>query len=149
MSAFSTIYDAVDSLVSTALPSYTKAPKSIILEENPNLLMNSGYIISWGDGQNTNRFASCKLSISRIFTISLMNKVVSLETNATQLATQEKNMFNDQLTLVRAIENDVTLGGTAVRSVYSSDGGIEFLAGDRINYYLLQTDLEIEYIENL
>jgi hypothetical protein len=62
MSTISSIYDALETLVSTELTDYTRLSDSYFLEENPEIELTKGYGIVIGALQNTNRLLSCDLT---------------------------------------------------------------------------------------
>lgn len=143
------VYDQIASVISTALSAYTRLPNPYILDENSELFMSKGFAVGVGPGQNTERHVGCFTSIRRSFQFALMNKVVTTETNLTSLAAQEKALMEDQFLVIKALEKDPNLNASASSCKYASDSGIEFIEGERGKYFLVTTELTVEYFEQL
>jgi len=147
-----TIYNALETLLGTALTGYIKMPDPYEVADNPELFLTKGYGIAVGPGVNTNRFTGCKKSFEREFTIILSNLVSTTETNADQREELEKSLLEDQYKIWNAIETDADLSGNTMLTVMLADGGIEYLEiGDDnpSKYILMEISVTAEYSEVL
>ena len=150
MSKISTVYDAMYTLLSSNLTGYTQIPNPYNSEQNSMLFLNKGYGLVVGTGDNTQRFATCdKKSYAREFTIVLVNQYIATEHDTDAKETAEKALLEDHATLITAIEQDADLGGNAATHLSISDGGIDFLEGDREKYIMLELIVNVEYFENI
>ena len=150
MSAISSIYDSIVSLLDTTYASgYTKLKNPYEIEENDNKSLNRGYGLRISPGDNSNRQISCHLSMRR--DITFFNTIVNrgTERDDTIRETAEKNLLEDHFKLIEALENDPTINTLCAKMVYVSDNGIEQIYGEANNYLMIETTYEIEYLENL
>lgn len=148
MSEISTLYDAWISKIETSLSSYTRIPDPYDPEANSTLLLTKGYGLGMGPATNVERFAAPKMSIRREFFVVLTNRITATESDSSGRGSLEKSLMEDHYTLVKAIEGEPTLNGAAQVSRYVSDGGIEFLSGQRAKHFLLEIVFESEYFES-
>jgi len=147
MSEISTIYDDIKSLFSTTFPSKTEMYDPIDIENNDDFILKDGYGIDIGPGNNTNRFVSKKISVNRAFTFTLSKEIQSVNNDLSLRNTVVKEVFEDQKLILDIFEKQ-TVSASIAKSLFISDGGVEYLLGEK-NYIVLQTTLDIEYIENL
>ena len=150
MSAISTIYDSIVSLLGTTYSTgYFKLKNPYEVEENDNKSLNKGYGFRINTGDNSNRQLSCHLSMRR--DVTFINTIVNrgTERDDTIRETAEKTLLEDQYKLIEALENDPTINDLCAKMVYVSDNGIEQIYGENNNYLMIETTYEIEYIENL
>jgi hypothetical protein len=143
------VYDALVTLIGTTLSTYTKIINPYIPEDNSELFLVKGYGVGFGNGENTERQLSCKLSVLRTFKVILVNQVVLTDHDELGHASLEKTILEDSIKILSALETNTTLNGNAIKSIYRTDSGIEFLEGDRSKYLLLEIDIECEYFEDL
>lgn len=149
MSKISTLHDAIVSKISTNLSSYTQLPNPYVVEENPHTLMTKGFGIAIGPGVRTDRVVGCQVSWERSFLITLINYVVTTDSNTTVRENITKTLLEDHYTLLTQFEIDAGLSGTAIDAIVSQDGGIEFIEIDSRPYFLTETELVVEYLEDL
>lgn len=149
MSQISSIYDAWETVIEANLTAYTKIRDPYEPDANPEVLLRKGYGIAIGDGLNSERLLSCKLSVERTFNIILVNTITATPNNKAAMATLEKNLMEDQFTLINAVEKDAGLNGTVRNVAYQADSGIDFLEGDSSRHLLLETQFVVEYFEDL
>lgn len=146
--SISTIYDALVSLLSSKLTGYIQLPNPYAPEENNELYLNKGFGVAFADGENTQRFVGCKLSVARTFNIILVNRIVTTDHNTTVRGSLEKSIMEDEFTIINELEKNPTLQGSAFKSLFVSDNGIEYLEGERMKYLFLVFNINIEYLEN-
>ena len=148
MSKVSDVYDALDALVAATLTGYMKIPNPYVVDQNNNLILDKGYGITFNDAVNPQDFSTCKVAIERTFGVILFNRVTTTDHNLAQRATLEKALLEDQFLLLKAVEADPDLDGSAANARYESDTGI-LMEGDKLRYMFLETVFSIKYIENL
>jgi hypothetical protein len=149
MSKITDIYNAWVALITAELPSYRRLPNPYAADANANVILNKGFGIAVGGGTNTERNLGCKLSISRDFGIILTKQIAKTDHDTSGRADQEKALFEDQYALIKAVEQDPDLGGTAAKAYYVSDGGLEILDLETGRYFVLATQFNVEYFETL
>jgi hypothetical protein len=149
MSKVSTIYDALVSYVETTLTAYKRMPNPYISAENAGLILAKGFGIGIGPGINTNRLLGCKMSMQRDFSIILVNQVTTTDHNVDARETLEKSIFEDQFSLIQGLEGNTTLGVEAIKCLFVSDNGLNYLESDRNKFFLLESNFTTEYLETI
>lgn len=149
MSNISTVYDAMITRIAAKLTTHLRLPNPYKPNENSELFLKQGYGVALGPALNTNRLVACKLSIERQFFVSISRKYFALESSATNKASTEKQLLEDQLLLIQDFESDPTLNGSAFKTVYVSDNGIEYVFGEKDQFLIINSVFSIEYLEAL
>ena len=151
MSGVSDVFDAYVSVISTALPVYSRIPNPYLPEENTELLLRKAFGVAFGPSLNSERFVSCNRETElRTFDIILINQVLTTDDNTSARETQEKSLMEDLFLIKKAVVKDGDLqGAEAVKSKFLSDDGITFLEAERHKYYFLQAQFESEYFDTV
>lgn len=151
MSAVSEIYDAMIAKINTELPAYKQLPDPYDPEANNNLYLTKGFGLAIGGADNTERFVSCKQSILREFIVIMTKRINVTDHATTKRDTLVKDLLEDQITLIKAIEADSDLGGSCVKATFISDGGIEIFESPdaKARYAVITSSYDIEYLEDL
>lgn len=148
MTAVSNIYDALENLIDTALPDYTRLPDPYNTDDNPELYLRKGYGIAFGDDNNTERKIGCqKVSINQDFVIPLVNLVTATNTNSTIHASVEKSLIEDKFKIIKALETDSDLSGVTMQAKYIGSSALTYLEGDRDKYIITELFISTEYLE--
>lgn len=151
MSKVTDIRDALNAIIETALPEYTKLSDSIDTGDNVNLVLAKGYSVAYGPADNASRDV-CMTHIHRrrSFSFALTNLYVANQ-DADARETAEDSLMNDQNTVVQAIHRDPTLSSTASSSDYGFDNGIEYLVNDQgeKQYIMIVTTVSVDYFEGV
>lgn len=145
----SDFYTSFQTLLTTLYPNHLKLVNPYNVESNESFALNKGYGFSIGPGLNTDRMVSCQASISRQINFVLCRINRGTERDVVIRETAEKDIFEDQMLLIKQVEKDPQLLQTISRIRYTSDEGIEFKTFDEINYLVLRSSFEIEYLEDL
>jgi len=146
----SSIYDNLVTLIQTAIGSdYIKLPNPYLLDENAEVLLRKAFAIGFGDGTNTEKFAGCKMSVERAFPVLVINQIAATDHDTAARATAEKALMEDVFKIIKALDLDNQLSGQAADAVFSSDGGITPMEGKRGKYFMVESQILVEYIENL
>lgn len=150
MSKISDAYDAIVLQVQNLLPSHVRLSNPYAINENTESALRQGWGIALLSGTNTERNIGCKLSVSRQFSVVLTRKMYANELNVEGKASTEKQLFEDQFTLIQAFESDPTLGLTDIAALkWESDNGLEFVFGEKDNFLQLNSTFTVEYFEQL
>jgi len=121
------IYDQLVAKVHATLTTYTELPESYAIEENPSYLMAKSFAVGFGSETNEELHACALLNFERSFSVILVNKIAATINNRTDRATCEKALIEDGMTLIKALHNDLTLGGYATVNRYIESSGIEYV----------------------
>lgn len=143
------IYDAIATVVDTTLSDYTRFPNPYVITENTYLHMKSGYGIAIGAGRDTERLVGCQLTWERGFSIVLVKQVTTTQNNTDKRVIIEKEILADHDALRKAIYNNSTLSGKAIKTTLISDGGINFIDGDRLKFLFMEMEVLTEYLESV
>lgn len=151
MSKATDIYTALLTRLQALYPTYNRMTNPYAPDQNSKLILEKAYGIQIGGGTNTNRKLSCKLSVNRTFVIVLTQKFYSLELDRSGKQAGELALMEAQKLLIDDIEGDPTLGDSSsvMKSGFISDGGISTIYTDKDNFLVLETTLEIEYLDDL
>jgi hypothetical protein len=149
MSNVSSIYDAIITRIQAVLPTAQRLSNPFVLEENDVLVLKNGFGLKMGSGRNTRRLVLPKLSIERVFTVVLTRQIYALDTNPSGKAATEKQLLEDQVSLIKDIENDPTIGQVTMKAVYDTDTGVNFLSSNDEQFYGTEIEYRIEYFEDL
>lgn len=142
-----TIYNNLISRIESTLTTYTRIPNPYAPEENPELFLRKGYGIGIGSAENSRRLICGYFSINRNFSILLINQILTTDSNSSSRGDFERLLMEDHYSLINALEVDNNLGGAAVKTNFTADSGIQFVAGEMGKYILCELTFEVEYLE--
>jgi len=145
----STIFDALDSLISGQLTDYARIPNAYDMASNANLFVLKGYAIGISSALNSERQLGCNLSIKRTFNVLLTQQITANSTDFDGFNLVAKTLFEDQYKIIKAIEKDATINSGQVVSRYVGDGGLEFMVAGQAKYFMVEMQFDCEYFENL
>lgn len=154
MSVITNVYDQLNSLVATTLPTHSELTNPYFPEASDELTIEKAYGIAFGAANNPNLENGNTYSMQRDFEIVLTRKVYSglQMRNADAVAvrkTAEKALFEDQISLIQAMLNNITLGQLIVAVDYVSDSGLEFATNGKSDLIILRSVFQVRYTENL
>jgi hypothetical protein len=137
-------------LVSGSLTTYNELRDPYDIENNTELFLKNGFAIAVGDGTNEEaQSTSCHRWTRRNFTITLTNKITTTRENKAAIKTLQKDLMEDQETIIQAIYDDSTLSGKVVDCKYVSDTGIQYLDVEQIKYFRIDITIEVLYIKQV
>lgn len=148
MSVISSVYDAVDSTLSTLLSAtHKELVNPYFPEMNETLALNRGYSFRVSNGQNTNRQLSCNLSLRR--EIVIINSIVTRGTDRDVAIRKvsEKQLLEDQYTIINQVEKEPTIQELVSKLEFSIDRGIDFIFNDKFNYLYIESIFTVEYFD--
>lgn len=143
------IYDALVTVIDATLADYVRFPNPYVINENTFLHMKSGYGIAIGPGRDTERLVGCQLSWERAFTVILVKQMTATQNNTDKRVLIEKEIIADHDALRKAIYSNSTLSGNAIKTTLTSDGGVNFLDGDRLKFLSIEMEVLTEYLESV
>lgn len=141
------IYDAICDVVELSLPDYVRFPNPYEITENTFLHMKSGYGIAIGPGQDTQRYVGCLITYERQFTLVIVRQIMTTQNNTGRRLIVEKDILADHDVLRKAIYNNSSLSGNAIKTTLISDGGINFIDGDALKFLSMEMQIVTEYQE--
>lgn len=149
MSVATTIFDNLIALVDSSLSGYTELPDRITTEANPDRMLTKGFAVAYGGEDNEKRILCNIATLERSFSVILSNAIISTEHDTDRRKTLEKNIIEDAYTFIKALMNDITLGGVAIDASYESQSAIEYLVDkdDNDNFLVLSLEIAVKYQE--
>ncbi len=143
------IHDAIVSRIHSNLSSYLQLPNPYILEENPQSYLKLGFGVAVGDGERTDRVIGCQVSWKRTFIVTLVNYVTTTDSNTTIRENIAKSILEDHFTLLKQFEKAASLSNNAIDAIVVADSGIKFAIIQGSPYFIVEIQLEVEYLEDL
>lgn len=145
MSTISSMHDALITRLETVLSGHLRLTNPYDLEQNPERFLNQGYGLAFGAGENTKQIIDCMLSMRMDINISITRQFVGQETDAAGKATVEKNLFEDQLLVIKDFCNNISIGTID----FNGHNGIEFIVAEKSNFLALRSTFSIIYFESI
>lgn len=155
MSNISTAFDQIKLRMQTLFPEasgWVQMANPYEPEQNTLAVMNKGWGIALGPGTNTNRNLSCKLSVQRSISVTIMRRRYANELDIDPKETAEKALLEDQYILIKDFEKAPALNNSTsgiTRFQFASDAGIENVFAGEEAFIKLVTTYELEYFEHL
>lgn len=150
MSDITTIVTNLASVVSTALgATYGRIANPYLPEENDQLVLSKGYGIAVGPGRDAQLYQGCRTSYERQFSVLLFNVLTAMASDATNRSAQDAALLEDFRLVRRALEQNQTLSGVAIRVNYAGDTGLVLSVGEAGKYLSIGIDFAILYEEAL
>jgi hypothetical protein len=146
MSKFSTSYDELRARIAATLTSHTELNNPYFIEDEADIMFDEGWTVGLGDSVNTGREICDKITFGREFIITMTKRYYAPARDIAARIAAEKDIFNDQITLLGELVAYST--DSIVKIDYVSDSGINFLAGDRFGILQLDTTITLEYFED-
>ena len=141
------IYDAIVTTIEGELTTYRRLPNPYAPETSTFLQLQQGYGLAVGPGRDTERYVGCLVTWERVFTILLVNQITATQNNIDSRVIIEKDLLIAHDLLRKAFYNNSTLGGEAIKTTVSDDGGFQFLDAERLKFLTLEINLITEYQE--
>lgn len=141
-----TIYSSLATVVGNALTGYTKFPNPYVIEANTFLHQKAGFGIAIGHGTDTQRYLGCNLTTwQRDFNVTLVRQVLTTQNNTTIRVALEADILADHDALHKAIYNNSTLSGNAIKTTLVGDSGLNFIDGDLMKFLAMEMIVSVEY----
>lgn len=143
-------FDSLTTIIESAFSGIHRMANPYQPELNPGLVLTRGYGVAFGVARNLRDLQSCMSDIERDFVVILSRKIVSTQNDATTKDNIAKDIFEDQLALRRAVDQDTTLNQVVADCNWIGDGGIEILeTADQVSYFITRNVFTCRYIESL
>ena len=149
MSNISDIIDQLSTIVEAQVTGITSIPDPYDPESNNDLFLQNGYAIGFGSVQRSRTVMCNKVYLTREFQVMLFRVVAATEQDGDAIKTSSKAILEDELKIIKAVENDPDLGGYAINAAFTDGDPLQYLEGDRGRYWQLITAFSVEYAENL
>ena len=149
MSNISNIIDQLSTIVEAQVTGITSIPDPYDPESNNDLYLQNGYAIGFGSVQRSRTVMCNKVYLTREFQVMLFRTVAATEQDGAAIKTSSKAVLEDEIKIIKAVENDPDLGGYAINAAFSDGDSLQYLEGDRGRYWQLITAFSVEYAENL
>ena len=141
-----TIHTQLYSIITTTFPNKKELSDPYNLENNDVFSKTLGFGIAFGNASVEFRGGNTK-EITRIVNISFTKKVYDLNKGSESRKTVEKDLVEDQYTLVEAFKSyDFTKEISDIE--ITGDTGISTIGTEKNNYLVLTTAFDIAYIEH-
>ncbi len=148
MTKIETIREEIITLIAANLPDYTRIPNPYDPTDNTYLLLRKAYGVAIGPGRDTRRFIDCHVTWERIFTIILVNQIMTTDNNVDLRSAHEIELLNYHDVLRKKIWLNSTLNQNAIQATITDDQGISFLDAGTQKFFGLEMTLLVEYLEN-
>jgi hypothetical protein len=150
MTTISSVVDALETIVSSALPDWSRLPNPYQTEANNKLVMAKAFGIAVGDGQ-PQRLELNNYGNVRQFAVILVNQVFATEHDIEGRVAVDKELLEAYSTLRRAVELSQTLGlNGVINTTYQSDTGLGFMSGaDGLQFMVISIGFSVLYKETL
>ncbi len=151
----STAFDAIKAKMISLFPEssgYIQLSNPYDIEENTEAACEQGWGVAFGSGQNLNLSISCNMSIQRTIAIVLTRRRYANELDTPNKEVAEKLLFEDQFTLIKALETEPALDSSTsgiAGFTFSSDDGIEVIFEESDSYIKLKSEFALKYFEHL
>ena len=153
MSNISTIYDALDAAISTALPNHDELINPYVTEQDSNLSLDAAYGFTIADSTNLllNDNSGVE-TLQRNFEVILTRRKFATKGDIATRKATEKALLEDVQSVLTAIRESsvLQLSGAALEARYGSDQGVELLRIDRgrNDVIAIRLLIEVQYTEN-
>lgn len=150
-----TALDRLFTITGGLFPNHKELVNPYFPEINDEISFEACYGIAVADGFRTDRVIGCQHSVERNFVIILTRKIVgsNLRTADALLdrRTKEKLIFEDQELLINEVEKHPDLNSNMViaKTLWESDGGLEFYSTEKTNLILIRSVFSLEYFNDL
>lgn len=142
------VYDALTTLCENTLTGYKRFPNPYSLDANTFLHLKDGFGVAIGNGSDTERFLGCEVTWQRNFIVTLVKQITTTQNNLAKREIIEVDILNDHDKLMKAIYRDNSLGGKAIKSIVTDDGGVNFIDGDRLKFLAMEINVVVEYADS-
>lgn len=154
MSKISTIYDTLETTVTTALPAHDELSNPYFPETTADLGYDKAYGIAFGSGSNIiedGRRQMRNEEKSQDFIVSITRRIFGTKKDTATRKSVEKSLMEDQRLISNALTSDPTLGGCGLvmKADYLSHDGVEFVRVGRQDIIIVRSLIQIQYHESV
>lgn len=153
MTKISTVYDQLYTLLSAAFPNKSELVNPYELTDNDEQSLRDGFGIAWEIGTDSEQIQKKLLVIDREFIVVSTRVFFSTDLNTSPKKTAEKNLFEDQITIIKTLRSFVEQSTNPAATVediqFLDDNGVEFVFNDAQRFLSLGTRFKMTYFESL
>lgn len=153
MTTISNIYDSLYSTLQGQFTTKFELVNPYELSDNNDQYLNDGYAIAWAIGTDNQQLPKVIKGFDREFIVVLTRAYYSTDLDTSKRKTAEKNLLEDQLTVIKLFKSFSEKSNTPTSYVelieYIDDNGVEFVFTDRQRILALRTRFKITYKEKL
>ncbi len=120
-----------------------------ILDDNPETILATAWGVAALPSTNLERTASCIYTLARDVEIVLTNVVYGTEMDVAKRQAVEAKLIDDQIRLIKAIDQDTALNDLLAKNKFIGDNGIEFVFTEKNNYLAIVSTWNIERHEKV
>ena len=149
MSSVTDIYTKIETNLAATFSSKTVIPNPIsVSDNNDNILMDGQGFFMGASSESDIDFPTYQV-YQRDIHIILTRHVYRQDNDLSELGTAQKQLFEDQNTLLVALARDSDLCTSIIRGEFTGDSGIEFVYDGKFGHLKLQTTFVVHYKEDL
>lgn len=148
MSILASTLDGMISKLGTLFPSYSRLANPYSLDQNAEPFLSLGYGIKLLGASNSKKSQSV-VCVDRKIAVVQTRSYIAIDSDPTVKEDTEKLLISDQMTLIKDLEVDFTLGGVVQEIAYASDAGIESVYSNQKQFLKIETQFSVQYIESL
>lgn len=145
------LFDALVAKIEATFVGIRRLANPYDLDAAPGVFLQYGYGVAFGPGRDPKQDISCQMQVIRDFSITFTRLVSTTDNNASARGATEKTMFENQLTLIKAINADITLNGIVADVQWQNDTGLQLMTPSDAagRYYVLTNVFQTRYMESL
>lgn len=145
MSVISTIYDNLNSVITTLFPNKIELKNPYNVSDNPDVILRIGYGITWETGAYSEVLNGRVYYVERNIGIIFTKRIFRTDLNKTARRDIEKSLFEDSKTLIDEIKTNPLIIEPVEYFEYSNDDGIDFVIDGKQNIVSLKTNFVVKY----
>lgn len=119
-----------------------------IIDDNAETILATGWGVAALPSTNLNRTASCIYTLARDVEVVLTNVVYGTDRDMARRQEIEAKLMDDQIRLIKAIDQDAVLHDLLAKNNFIGDNGVEFVFTEKNNYLAIVSSWNIERHEN-
>lgn len=148
MSILASSLDSLISKMDGLFPGAERLPNPYDPSLNPEPYLAFGYGIMIGSSSESRAMQS-SVGIKRKISIIQTRSFIAVNSDPSTKEDAEKLLIEDQISLLKNLENDFNLGGLVNEVAYVSDGGIQSVFSNQKQFLKIETQFSMQYVESL
>lgn len=150
MSLVSTAYDSLYTRLATLFTSgngYVRLSNAYDVERNANIILDKGYGLAVGSGNQADRNLCSIVTTTRDFTVILTRALDANEHDDTGQDDRAKELLEDARLVVNSFEREIRLSELSLNCKFVSDGGIESITPDDRSILVMKLNFVVDYFD--
>jgi len=149
MSQISTIFDNIQTAVSTLFPLKLELSDPVVIENNDEKTLANGYGIHMSGATNSNRVLCNQYTVEREFVITITKLNAGTHKSNTIFESTIKSLLEELHLLIQTVNENTAIRNSVSIIDWVSDGGIERFSGDSKQFLMIRSIFRLEYFESL